>query len=189
MQFLRIIDSRLFNLIHSISGLSVFFDKVIIFFAEYLPYILIFVFIILLYRLRLSLKEKFLLLCTTFISPAVSVAIVSAVIRYFYNRPRPFLQNHFTPLFNETSFSLPSNHAIFFFSLAFSIYFFNKKWGIWFIIFASVISFARVAAGVHFPSDIIAGALLGYCVSLFTYKMISPLFRKFIGSDKSNQAL
>ncbi len=70
---------------------------------------------------------------------------------------------NFIPLISQSSkeASFPSGHATFYFALATIVYFYNKKVGIWFFIVSFFIAVARVFVGVHWPSDILAGALLG----------------------------
>ncbi|MBU6414904.1 phosphatase PAP2 family protein, partial [Patescibacteria group bacterium] len=41
---------------------------------------------------------------------------------------------------------------------------YNKKWGIWFFAAAILMDVSRIVAGVHFPSDILGGAMLGIAV-------------------------
>ncbi len=58
--------------------------------------------------------------------------------------------------------SLPSDHAALFIALATGIYFLNKKLGIIAILYALFfICVPRIYLGLHYPSDIAAGALLG----------------------------
>ena len=88
--------------------------------------------------------------------------MITEVIRYFYHRPRPYVQySDIHALFNVNQWSFPSGHATIFFSIATTIFFYNKKLGILLFIAAIIISFGRVAAGVHFPTDILAGLLIG----------------------------
>lgn len=69
-------------------------------------------------------------------------------------------------------FSFPSSHAANHFSLAvFLITLFYRKWpwiGILGIGWAAAISFAQVYVGVHFPVDILFGALLGTIIGYMT---------------------
>ena len=73
-----------------------------------------------------------------------------------------------------TGYSFPSTHATDHFALAFSlIILFYKKWHwIWFwgILWASIICFAQVYVGVHYPLDVIGGALYGMLVGWFFAK-------------------
>ena len=78
---------------------------------------------------------------------------------------------------------MPSGHATFFFALAFAIFYFLKydkrnaaakrKWNWLFMGGAVIMGVARVFAGVHWPSDILAGAVIGF-LSVFLIKKILP---------------
>ena len=61
---------------------------------------------------------------------------------------------------------MPSNHAANMFSLAVILSHFYSKYRGFLFSFAFIISFSRVYVGVHFPGDIIVGALMGYAISL-----------------------
>ncbi len=86
-------------------------------------------------------------------------ALVGAyAIKYLVNRPRPdFVQ----ALLPETSPAFPSAHA----SVSFAPIPILTKWlkAIW-VPLAILISLSRVYLGVHYTSDIIAGALIGYLI-------------------------
>lgn len=75
-----------------------------------------------------------------------------------------------------TGFSFPSSHASNHFALAiFLITLFYSKWRLILaigILWAGSISFAQVYVGVHYPVDIIAGAIIG---SMIGYIMASIL--------------
>ncbi len=62
--------------------------------------------------------------------------------------------------------SFPSSHAVNNFAVAtlFSYYFRRLKW--WFIGAASLVALSRPAVGVHYPSDILGGAVIGFLLSL-----------------------
>ena len=72
-----------------------------------------------------------------------------------------------TAIFAETGYAFPSGHATFFAALAMYIFFLNKKAGYVFMISALLVGLARIAAGVHFPVDILGGFVLGSTIALF----------------------
>ena len=90
---------------------------------------------------------------------------------FFYNRPRPYVTLPFVHKLIPTFFfsdvqSFPSGHALFFFAVSVAIYGFNKKLGIVFFLASGVMAMARIFVGVHWPSDILAGAFLGAIAGL-----------------------
>mgnify|MGYP001595485646 FL=1 len=106
---------------------------------------------------------------------AARFGIVS-LIRNFYPRERPFVFEGLDALIKQDVLesSFPSGHATFFMALA--VYFLlagQKKLGYFLLISAVLISLARVAAGVHWPSDIAAGWAIGAAVSFVVFKIFS----------------
>ena len=82
---------------------------------------------------------------------------------------------------NKDFQSFPSGHAAIFFAIAMAIYFFNKKLGIVFFIGAVLIGFARIFTGIHWPSDVLAGAIIGIISGIIIIK----LFFKKHGQTKN----
>ena len=105
--------------------------------------------------------------------------IVTELIRFFYSRPRPFevLADVNILLYREGGGSFPSGHATFFFALAAGIAFHYPRVGVLFFAVALVISFARVAAGVHWPSDILGGAMIGIATGFLVHAIIKRFLR------------
>lgn len=79
-------------------------------------------------------------------------------------RARPFnsINNFHSHISPSDKFSMPSGHtsAAFVFATLISYYF--PAWGMFAYSWACLIGLSRILLGVHFPGDIIAGALLGY---------------------------
>ena len=97
------------------------------------------------------------------------------LIRLFWNRPRPFIGNHINLLLSHSaSSSFPSGHAAFFFGLSTVIYSYNKRTGYLFFLASFLISISRVFAGIHWPSDILAGTAIG----IFSGLLIMKIFKK-----------
>ena len=68
--------------------------------------------------------------------------------------------------------SFPSDHAALFFALALAIFFVSRRVGIWALCYAFfIVSLPRIYMGFHYPTDILAGAIIGAgsaCLCLLT---------------------
>jgi undecaprenyl-diphosphatase len=170
-----------FSYLYSFAHHSAILDRIIVFTAVQLPYIVIVsAFIFLLYHHEVfsssaPLKqffEKWKEFFVTFFS-GVAAWIAAHALKYFIHTSRPAGDIlHLTEaLFKADGYAFPSGHAAFFFGLAQSIFFFHKKAGYTFFLLAFLISIARVMAGVHSPLDIIGGALLGIALAYLCRKI------------------
>lgn len=85
------------------------------------------------------------------------------ILKNLISRPRPFtLLPEITLLIPPpSSFSFPSGHTASSFTAAVAICFYDKRYGVAALILALLIAFSRLYLSVHYPTDIIAGILLG----------------------------
>lgn len=170
------LDTQLFHFFNGLAGQSPFVDWLIVFFASYLAYILVALFLILVLFSAYSRREKLEILLVVGLSSIIARFGVTETIRFFYHRPRPFSVLPVHQLLTDGAWSFPSGHATFFFALATVAYLYNKKWGIAFFAASLLIGVSRVVAGVHYPSDIIGGALIGgivgYLVFFIAYRFV-----------------
>jgi len=93
---------------------------------------------------------------------------LTEILKYIVARPRPFdVLEGVRVLTPIGDYSWPSGHSVASFTAATII---GKEYGliyfIIFIIFASLIAFSRIYNGVHYPSDVISGALIGILIGL-----------------------
>ena len=163
------LDTQLFYLLNNVAGQSPLFDGIIVFLASYLAYILIVLFLALLFFSQYPKRDKLQILLIIGISAVIARFGITELIRFFYHRPRPFLTLPVHQLLTDSAWSFPSGHATFFFAMATAIYLHNKKWGIVFFIATILITISRVIAGVHYPSDIVGGAIIGIAVAYATF--------------------
>jgi membrane-associated phospholipid phosphatase len=69
------------------------------------------------------------------------------------------------------AYSMPSNHAIVAFAFIFPFYrMFKSRVRYLFLAVALLVGFSRVYVGVHYPSDVVAGAALGILIALSVLK-------------------
>lgn len=172
------LDLKLFFFLNNLVGRSRVFDSVIIFFSSYLQYFLIVALLALLYFSAYSKQEKIYIFWTTAISAVVARLGIIEIIRFFYHRPRPFINYDVKQLISENAWSFPSGHSAFFFAFATAIYLYNKKWGVWFFIAAIFMNISRITAGVHYPSDILSGAVIGTIIAYIVFHLAKKIKSK-----------
>ena len=112
-----------------------------------------------------------------FTSTFLGSAVVKAMNLAFY-RPRPFAFHNVTLLFYYPSdSSFPSNAAFVGFSVASAMWLFNRKIGVVMYILAFLFGLARVCGGVHYPSDIVGGMLIGMVMAYLVVRKLPILNR------------
>lgn len=97
---------------------------------------------------------------------------IAQAIKYIFPTVRPFVLNggEVDVLFRPTGPAFPSAHTALAFSLAVTIFMHDRKVGWGYLIAAFFIGVARVLANVHYPLDIIGGALIGTLVAVIIEK-------------------
>ncbi|MCL5004376.1 MAG: phosphatase PAP2 family protein [Patescibacteria group bacterium] len=166
-------DVSIFNLIGGLSRKWQILDWTGIFFAEYVGYFLVLYFLILLFKQE-KIREKIYFFSFVSLSLILSRGIIAEALKFFISRPRPFSALNLQPLIdaNGVNASMPSGHAAFYFALATAIFFFNKKAGWRFFAAALLTGIARIFTGVHWPTDILAGAIIGIISALIIKRII-----------------
>lgn len=168
-------DYLIFQYLYQFSGLSLFFDSLVIFLAKDLGYFLLAFLAVFLIK---SFKKYWQVFSLAILAGGVG-RIITEVFRLFWYKPRPFLFQEIKPLFwHWATSSFPSGHASFFFGLSFFIYFFNRRIGLLFLGVSFLIALSRVIAGLHWPSDILGGALLGFLVAFLLRKFLKGVLKE-----------
>lgn len=143
----------------------------IVFASEYLIYILILFFVWAL------LKNDRRLAVFGVISGAVGY-VLATILKSAIHISRPFISQPITPIISESGGSFPSRHELTIAAVAFAVYPRHKKWGAALIVVSIVVGIARIMAGVHYPSDILGGlvlgALIGFLADKFFGDRIAP---------------
>jgi undecaprenyl-diphosphatase len=107
--------------------------------------------------------------------------IVKALNLVLY-RPRPFAFHTVTLLFYRPSdSSFPSNPASVGFSIATAVWLFNHRIGLLLYALATLFGLSRVVGGVHYPSDVLGGALIGSMASYLIVRKFRLLDRLWTG--------
>jgi membrane-associated phospholipid phosphatase len=163
-------NDNIFFFFYNLSHQSEFFDKLIFFIADTLPYLVVLIAVIFLLFHHEVLpsknpfkifKQKWKEIVLVFFS-GIFAWCVAQVLKILFHTSRPFTEFlQVNPLFLENDYAFPSGHATFYMALAFALFFSHKKVGYVFMFIALLIGIARIIAGVHFPIDILGGFILG----------------------------
>ncbi len=99
------------------------------------------------------------------LASAAVAMLANQAISHVWDRPRPFVTHAATThLLSAPSPdpSFPSDHAAAAFAIAFAVLFCSRRAGAGFLVVATLIALTRIALGLHYPSDVIAGAIVGW---------------------------
>ena len=131
------------------------------------------------------------------VAMAIGLVVTNLIIKNWVARVRPYDIDH--PLFQrlilivgaEHDYSFPSGHTTN--SLACAWVLFRKapkKWGVPALVLAILIALSRLYVGIHYPTDVLGGAVIGIgsaCLSLWAVPKLErkfPIIKKFYGPKK-----
>jgi undecaprenyl-diphosphatase len=125
-------------------------------------------------------KRGRIVFATLIVAILITDQISSNVIKELVGRIRPChtLENINLLVSCGAGKSFPSSHAANNFAAAFILSFFYKKNPWVFFVTASLIALSRVVVGVHYPADVIAGAMVGTGIALILRLILVELFEK-----------
>jgi undecaprenyl-diphosphatase len=114
------------------------------------------------------------------VGSAAFALLVAQVVSRLVDRPRPFVAHagavHMFAAHAADS-GFPSDHATAGFAIATAVLLRDRRWGAVVMALAVVLAVGRVAMGVHYPTDVLAGAVLGSACALLLWL---PALRRLV---------
>jgi undecaprenyl-diphosphatase len=129
--------------------------------------------------LGVKYKRKFLIILIFIIVAATFADQSSVIVKNIVHRLRPCNEPSLIAIVHLVNgecggiYGFVSSHAVNSFDVALlSLSFIRKRWySISIILWAGIISYSRVYLGVHYPGDVICGALLGSFIGWGIYRL------------------
>ncbi|MBU6112758.1 undecaprenyl-diphosphatase [Mammaliicoccus lentus] len=167
------INIELFRMFNDLGKEVMFLNPIMIFFAKYMKYFLLFG--IIMYWFTRKRENRIMIISSMFAFVVAEVfgAIAGAI--HSNNQPFAELSNVNQLIGHAIDNSFPSDHAIEFFSICITFLLFKKNLRYVWLAIAILVSISRVWVGVHYPADILVGAILGIIGAALCYWIIPQL--------------
>jgi undecaprenyl-diphosphatase len=127
------------------------------------------------YVVRKDKQKAWLFIGLSILTFAITDSLTTQILKPLFGRLRPFCDPELHSVIRSLIdcggiYSMPSSHAANHFGLAAFWYFSiitmsGKKWK-WLWIWAAAVCYAQIYVGKHYPSDILAGSLIGYITGM-----------------------
>ena len=149
------------------------FDKFFVFITDVKHWILLYVFLWLALLIKGGRKGMVSAIGVIFLI-IISDQISSHFLKNLFERLRPCnaLENVRLLVSCSRSFSMPSSHAVNNFAVAAFFGRLYPKSKTTLFVIATLVALSRPYVGVHYPSDIIVGALVGFLIGLYFAKIL-----------------
>lgn len=183
IELLNNIDSKLFLFLNGIH--SEFWDNVMFFVSGMKQWIPLYIAVILLIMARFKKKGIIVigaLIILLVLTDQTSVHLFKNVFQRLRPSQNPNLEGlvHLVNNYRGGKFGFVSSHAAntFGFAMFLTLLFKNKYFAGFILSWAAIISYSRIYLGVHYPGDIICGALLGILLSNLVYWIYKLILKK-----------
>lgn len=132
---------------------------------------------------KLFLGELFLEGMINVVMPVGLATIISEVLSLWFVRQRPFVAMESIKLLvpHSADGGMPSHHMVFMASLAFMVFRSNRKIGTSMFFLTVISGVGRISSGIHFPSDVLAGIVLGVVTAFLWIRLTEQLFKSKYG--------
>ena len=97
---------------------------------------------------------------------------ISALVHIIYYRPRPFVAERFTPLIRHSQdSSFFSSHLSVAGAVVVSLWLVDRRMGVVALLLSLIMAFGRATSGLHYPSDLFVGLVVGGIASLLLHRL------------------
>ncbi len=184
------IDIIVTNYLYGLASTNIWTEYIAIFLSDGIFVLAICLYVFVMYPLRK--KKKYTRTLFHDIMPAVSTSIVVYIMKQLIDVDRPFVALGLNPFVNQPDphGSFPSFHAAAFAAFAITLVFHHRKLGIFLMSLLPLVMIGRIAIGVHWLTDVLFGAFLGFSIAFryyvrsdegreVSFNLINRIYRKF----------
>lgn len=113
------------------------------------------------------------------VAMVIGLIICNATLKPLVARPRPFTFREGLELLiaAPTDFSFPSGHTVSSFAAATGLFIYHRRLGIVALVWALLMAFSRLYMYVHYPTDVIAGMLLGILCAVMAALLVNRFYQ------------
>jgi len=147
----------------------------------------LYAFIVIWFLIKYKIQGGVIILCAI-VCVALSDQITSAIMKPFFERLRPSHDPtimdtvHIVNDYRGGLFGFASSHAANSFALATFLWLGcgnREKWTAWLFLWAALVSYSRIYLGVHFPGDILTGAIVGIAIAWGVHFILKKLSTRY----------
>lgn len=172
------VNIQLFRAINDLGKVYPQYNPAMFFIAEYL--VLLLALATIGYWCTRKQSNRMMVLCGGLSFVVAEIIAKIAGMIHFNQQPFAELSNVNQLVFKPIDNSFPSDHTIIFFSFCITFWLFKKRWGILWVLLASIVGISRIWVGVHYPADVFAGMI----ISLFSAVLVYYLFPRLKMAQK-----
>ncbi|PLT27614.1 undecaprenyl-diphosphatase [Peribacillus deserti] len=162
-----------FRMINDIGKEYTSLNPIAIFIAEYMVFFLALAMLV--YWFTRTNKNRMMVLCAMI--SFLAAELLAEVVGRLHSNNQPFAElPHVNKLIEKAvNNSFPSDHTMLFFSICVTFWFFRRGWSFLWVVLAVLVGISRIWVGVHYPADVLVGALISIVSAYIVYRVVPEL--------------
>jgi undecaprenyl-diphosphatase len=181
-------NENLFRLINDLGKQHTFYNPIFVFIAEYMGIFLALA-VVTFWFTRVK-QNRIMIICSSI--TFVIAEIIGKLAGKIHSNNQPFaeLSNVNQLIEKAVDNSFPSDHTILFFSFCMTFWLFRGGKGFFWILLAFLVGISRIWVGVHYPADIMVGAVISIISALLVFRVVPKMImtQKLLGMYEKGES-